>query len=135
MSGPTSLGAPPRAQPGRLQHVMHSAVRYARARLELLELEISTERERLGLLMTRGLLLSLAALMSTQFAAILVLAAFWETRWRLHAVAVLIVAALGATFAAWAALRRVQNRSSRPIAAALRELDELVEPPSVEGER
>ncbi|MFP5305446.1 MAG: phage holin family protein [Gammaproteobacteria bacterium] len=130
-----SFGAPPQAQPGRLQHVMHSAVRYARARLELLELEISAEREHLGLLMTRGLLLSLAALMTTQFAAILLLAAFWETRWRLHAVAALIVVALGATFAAWAALRRVQNRSSRPIAAALRELDELVEPPSAEGER
>lgn len=135
MSGPTSFGAQPQAQPKRLQHVMHSAVRYARARLELLELEISAERERLGLLMTRGLLLSLAALMTTQFAAILLLAAFWETRWRLHAVAALIVVALGATFAAWAALRRVQNRSSRPIAAALRELDELVEPPSAEGER
>lgn len=111
-----------------LQRLLYNGVQYARVRLELVELELAAERERIGAMLTRGMLLSLAMLMMAQFGAVLVVAAFWDTQWRLHAIASMIAAALALTAAAWLALRRLRREPGRPIAAALRELDRLVHP-------
>jgi uncharacterized membrane protein YqjE len=109
-----------------LQRLFNSGLQYARVRLEILELELIEERQRLGALLTRGMLLSLTALTTTQFVAVLIVAAFWDTPWRLHAIGLLIVAALLATAAAWHALGRLRREPARPLSAAMRELERTV---------
>ncbi len=109
-----------------LQRLFNNGLRYARVRLEILELELIEERERLGSLITRGMLLSLTALTTTQFTAALVVAAFWDTPWRLHVIGLLIAIALLATVAAWLALRQLRREPARPLSMAMREMDGVI---------
>ncbi|MDP9140290.1 MAG: phage holin family protein [Pseudomonadota bacterium] len=111
-----------------LQRLLNNGLQYLRVRLEILELELIEERERLGSMITRGMLLSLTALTTTQFTAALVVAAFWDTPWRLHVISLLIVVALFATVAAWLALRQLRREPARPLSTALHEMDGVVIP-------
>lgn len=108
-----------------VQSLLHNGLQYARVRLEILELEVSAERERVGAMMKFGLMLSLAALVTVQLVAALVLAWYWDTPWRFHALGALIAGGAVATGLAWRALRRLQQRSSRPFAAVLRDLERI----------
>lgn len=108
-----------------VQSLLHNSLQYARVRLEILELELSAERERVGAMMKFGLMLSLAALVTVQLTAALVLAYYWNTPWRFHALFVLIAAGVVASALAWRALRRLQQRSSRPLATVLRDLERI----------
>lgn len=111
-----------------VQRLLHSSLQYARVRLEILELELIEERQRISSMIIRGVLLSLTALMAVQFAAGLVVAAFWDTPWRLHALGALILLALLATAAAWSSLRRLRKEPARPLTMAMRDIDRAVAP-------
>lgn len=131
MDGERSAGA----AGSDVQRLLYNALQYARVRLELIELELACERQRIGSMLTRGMVLSLAALLTAQLLAALVIAAFWTTPWRLHAIVVIAAAAIALTAFAWRALRALRKEPGRPIAAALRDLDKLVAPPPTGGVR
>lgn len=127
MDGERSTGG---SRAGRdLQCLLYNTLQYARVRLELIELELASERARIGAMLARGMALSLATLMTTQLIAALVIAAFWTTPWRIHAILSMVATAIGLTILAWRSLRTVKNEPGRPIAAALRDLDKLVASP------
>lgn len=111
-----------------LQRLLNNGLQYARVRLEILELELIEERQRLGSMLTRGMLLALAVLTTTQFIAMLIVAAFWDTQWRLHAIGVLVAAALIGTATAWFSLGRLRREPARPLSAAMRDLDQAIRP-------
>lgn len=109
-----------------LLRLFNNGLQYARVRLEILELELIEERERLGALLKRGMLLSLTALTTTQLVGVLVVAGFWDTRWRLHAIGGLIVLALIATVVAWRSLGHLRRDPARPLSSAMRDLDQAI---------
>lgn len=111
-----------------VQRLLNSGLQYARVRLEILELELIEERQRISSMITRGMLLSLMALTSVQFIAGLVVAAFWDTPWRLHSITLLILLALLGTAAAWSSLRKLRKEPARPLSMALRDIDRVVAP-------
>ncbi|SEP74617.1 Putative Holin-X, holin superfamily III [Solimonas aquatica] len=113
----------------RMQRLLRTALDYARVRAELLEVEFNAERERLGSMLYRALLLSLAVLTTLQLGAALLIALSWNTRWRLPVLLGLLLSAVVASLLAWQALRRLRRaRPSRPLAAAFREFDRLLKP-------
>lgn len=105
--------------------LLHNGLQYARVRVEMLEVELGAERERVGAMLRAGALLSLSAMLTVQLLAALVLAYCWNTPWRLPALGALTLAALLATAFAWHALRRLRRRSSQPIAALMRDLERI----------
>ena len=129
MDGERSAGA----AGGDLQRLLYNALQYARVRLEMIELELACERQRIGAMLTRGMVLSLAALLTVQMFAALIIAAFWTTPWRVHAIVAIAAAAVALTVCAWRSLRALRREPGRPIAAALRDLDKLVSPPPTGG--
>lgn len=111
-----------------LRRLRHHAGLYLRVRLELLELDLDAERQRLGGMLVAAALLALAAMMALQFIAVLVIAAAWYTPWRLHVIAALLLLALIATLAAGWRLSRLRGEPARPIGNALRDLDRFFQP-------
>lgn len=104
----------------------HGALDFAENRLRLLQSEIADEVDRLGALLTHLILLALTALLTFQFFALLVLAAAWDTRWRLMAMMALTMLAACATGLAYytyqARKRRDVSQAESIFAASLNEL-------------
>lgn len=115
---------------GRLQRLLHSALQYARVRIEILELELDLERARIGAMLLRSLVLALTALVCTQLIAVLVLSLAWQTPWRHHVIAALIAATVVGGVALWRSLKRLRrDKPQRPISAVIADLDRLSETP------
>lgn len=85
-----------------LRQLLAESVTASHGRLELLIFELGDERERLGLLLKRGLVVALACFVALQFAVLLVVALVWNSDWRIAAISALLAAAL---IAAMLALR------------------------------
>lgn len=105
----------------------HGALDFAENRLRLLQAEVADEVDRIGGLLTHLILLALAALLTFQFLALLVLAAAWDTQWRVTSMVALTVLAASATGLAYFTYRSRQQRGeSHPeslFAASLNELE------------
>lgn len=94
----------------------------AQNRLELLQAETTDELDRLGALLARQVLVALSALLTVQCLALVVLAAAWDTPWRLAAVVGLTALAAGGTVAAYAAYVARKRRPTPIFASSLGEL-------------
>lgn len=113
----------------RVQRLLRSAADYARVRMELLELELNAERERLGAVLRRGLVLALTLLSTLQLSAALLVALSWDTPWRLPILLGLVLFAIAGSLLAWRAFRQLQRaQPARPLATAFREFDRLLKP-------
>lgn len=113
-----------------LRRLHRHAVLYLRVRLELLELDLGAERQRLGGMLLAAALLALTALMTVQLAVLLLVAASWDTAWRLEVIGGLLLLALLAAAAAAGWLWRLRGEPARPISSALHDLDSFFSTPS-----
>lgn len=100
----------------------HGLVELAQNRLKLLQAETADELDRLGALLARQMLTGIAALLTVQALALVVVAAVWDTPWRLGAMIGLTLLGAGATAAAHASYV-ARKRRTKPIFADT--LDEL----------
>lgn len=75
----------------------HGLVDSAQNRLRLLQSELADELDRLGVLLARQILVALLALLTVQSLALVVLAAVWDTPWRMTSVLALTVLAATGT--------------------------------------
>ncbi|MGQ0699306.1 MAG: phage holin family protein [Panacagrimonas sp.] len=100
----------------------HGLVDSAQNRLRLIQAELSDELERLGSLLSRLILFALSALLTVQLLALVVLAAAWDTPWRIPAMVGLTLLAAAGTFAAYNSYL-ARTRRDRPIFTS--SIDEL----------
>ena len=118
-------GMPPTDSVRRL---VISAVMYARARLQILEVQASEERQRLIAMLKASLVTAVGLLISLQLVATLVVVLSWDTAWRVHVIGGLVVLALALTALAWKRLQTLASRPApRPISEILEDLDRFVE--------
>lgn len=105
-----------------VRRLSHGAVDFAQNRLKLLQAELADELDRLGGLLARQILVAFSALLTVQALALVVLAAVWDTPWRVAAVVALaLIAALG-TVAAYRAYEAAKRRGKPIFAASVDEL-------------
>lgn len=101
----------------------HGAVDFAQNRLKLIQAELADELDRLGGLLARQILVALSALLTVQALALVVLAAVWDTPWRIAAVVALAMFAAVGTLAAYRAYEAAKRRGKPIFAASIKELD------------
>jgi uncharacterized membrane protein YqjE len=107
----------------KLQALAQAALKYAHARLDLLQHEWQAEQSRLLGVLIRSALFALALLTTYQLLAAALIAAMWDTAWRVHTVLALagLTAAIGAY--AWHSLRARPATSASAFATSLAEFD------------
>lgn len=74
-----------------LRRVLAQSMNVVQGRFELFKLEIDDERQRLGQVLSRGLLAALSIFLAVQLIALLLVALVWDTPWRLPVVVGLAV--------------------------------------------
>lgn len=116
--------------PERLRLLGGALLEFLRGHVELLQVELAQERNRIGVVLWHGLVLGLVAFLTVQCALLFVVVMFWDTAWRLHAIGALTVAALLATIACvrrWQHVRAPREPPFDATVAELRKDRELIE--------
>jgi uncharacterized membrane protein YqjE len=88
--------APPKLSES-LNQLAVSALKFAEDRLDLLRWEAAHEGARIGGMLVRGFCAALLAFFTLEVLALLVIAVFWDTAWRLQVIAAVLAAALVGT--------------------------------------
>jgi len=115
-----------RAQPGglleSLKGIARTSVEIVHSRLELLVTELSEEQSRLIELALVAALALLAVFLGIVFAAFLVVAAFWDTPYRLWAPGIIAVVLIAAAAVLWTVFVKKAKAKGKAFAATLHEL-------------
>lgn len=112
----------PQAQ-GGLHGLATALLRYARARIELLQHELGQEQSRLLGMLARASAFIVGLMLCLQLASVVVLIAFWPTPWRLHAAVALLLLFAMATMLAWGAMRRPRQPTRAAFSASIDAFD------------
>jgi len=105
-----------------LKGIARTAVEILHSRLELLVTEIAEEQSRLIELALVAALALLAVFLGIVFAAFLVVAAFWDTPYRLWATGLIAVALIVVGAALWTVFLKKAKAKGKAFAATLHEL-------------
>ncbi|MGQ0622436.1 MAG: phage holin family protein [Panacagrimonas sp.] len=101
----------------------HGLVDAAQNRLRLLQAELADELDRLGGMLGRLILLALSGLLSIHLLAMVVLAASWDTPWRIPAAVVLCLFAAGGTAMCYRSYLAFKDRPKPLFESSLKELE------------
>lgn len=112
----------PQAQ-GGLHGLATALLRYGRARIELLQHELGQEQSRLLGMLARASAFIVGLMLCLQLACVVVLIAFWQTPWRLHAAVALLLLFIVATMLAWGAMRRPRQPPHAAFSASIDAFD------------
>ncbi len=96
----------------QLNHLAVGLLKFAEDRLDLLRLEAAHEGSRIGAMLVRGFCAALLGFLTLEVLALLIVAVFWDTAWRLQVIAGLMLAALLGTLALFAAYLHKRNERS-----------------------
>jgi uncharacterized membrane protein YqjE len=110
-----------------LKGLARSAIEILHTRLDLLVTEIAEEQARLLELALLAALALLAFFLAIVFVAFLVVAAFWDTPYRLWAPGLIAVALIAVGIGLWQALRKKARATGKAFTATLQELASDVE--------
>jgi uncharacterized membrane protein YqjE len=110
-----------------LKGIARSSVEIVHSRLELLVTELSEEQSRLIELALIAALALLAVFLGVVFAAFLVVAAFWDTPYRLWATGLIAGALIVIGAALWMVFRNRAKAKGKAFAATLHELTTDIE--------
>ena len=105
-----------------LKGIARSVVEIVHSRLELLVTEIAEEQARLIELALVAALALLAVFLGIVFAAFLVVAAFWDTPYRLWATGLIALALVVVGAVLWTVFRNKAKATGKAFAATLHEL-------------
>ncbi len=117
-----SADAPPVGLFGSIKSLAASLVAHLHTRLELFAIEFSEEKLRLTSLLFGAILALFFAFMTLVLAVLFVIAAYWDTPYRLHAVALLAVLFLAGAGITGGMLRAKLRSRPRLFEASLAEL-------------
>lgn len=107
---------------GSIKNLAASLVSHLHTRLELFAIEFAEEKLRLTSLLVGAMLALFFAFMTLVLAVLFVLAAYWDTPYRLHAVAILAVLFLAGAGITGAMVRAKLKSRPRLFEASLAEL-------------
>lgn len=117
-----SADAPPAGLFGSVKNLAASLVSHLHTRLQLLATELAEEKLRLTSLLFGAMLALFFAFMALVLVALFVIAAYWDTPYRLHAVAFLAVLSLTGAGISGSLLRTKLKSKPRLFEASLAEL-------------
>ena len=117
-----STDAPPLGLFGSIKNLAASLVAHLHTRLELFAIEFAEEKLRLASLLFGAIVALFFAFMTLVLAVLFVIAAYWDTPYRLHAVALLAVLFLAGAGITGGMLRAKLKSKPRLFEASLAEL-------------
>jgi len=122
-----------RSDGGRLQALLASVGPYLRARIRLLSFDLRRVSQQAGSAMVQAGIALISALAAAQLVLVWIIAAFWNTPWRLHVIgAMTLVALTTAVVCARNSLRRQRRASELFLEVWERaDLDDLPPAPNV----
>ncbi len=97
----------------KLNHLAVSLLKFAQDRLDLLRWEAAHEGSRIGAMLLFGLSAMLLALFTFETLTLLIVAAFWDTPWRMHVIVGVFAAALIGTGLMVRAFMAKRNEKSK----------------------
>ena len=96
----------------QLNRLAVSLFHFAEDRVELLRWEASHELTRIGSLLVRAFCAALLGFFTLEILALLVIAVFWDTAWRLQVIAAVVLSALLGTVLLVVAFNRKRHEKS-----------------------
>lgn len=95
-----------------LNQLATGLLKFAEDRLDLLRWEAAQEGSRIGGMLVRGFCAALLGFFTLEALALLIIATFWDTAWRLQVIAGVLLAALIGTLVLVVAYTRKRNEQS-----------------------